>query len=451
MLSAILLAAPLRTGDLAGYDDAQYAHMAKDMVRTGDWLTVRSNGGPAFENTPMLQWMQAALFQRFGFSDTLARLPSAVCGMGVILLVFWLARRMTGDLPTAIVAMFAMVTSIYFLKYAARAMTDVPFTFFFLCAVCAWTLAEEQPGWYLVAGVAIGIAQMTRSMMGLALPPIFLLDALVSRRRPPWRYALPALVLAFLPLTAWYARIIYIYGEMFFKVHNTWLRNEAYGPLSPPWRRFTGVFEYAWMLSKSYWPWLPAMLAGLVLVVRRRERRFYLLLVWIAIVFALCAVTRSRVLRYMLPAYPAFAILAGISLAHYVPKRVLGRCLRIATIILAVATVYVSIYPRTHLEAAEIRPMAVASTAATPPGQRFVFYDGGQPRYDETNQLEWYGDRYFVGLFDQASLLEALRHPPAPVWVLDNDTYRAYIDARMPNQVLARSGHLICVRISAQP
>ena len=105
ILSAILLFSPLRTGDLAGYDDAQYAHIAKAIVRTGDWLTLRSNGYPAMENTPLLEWMQASLFKVFGFSDAMARLPSAICGLGTILLVWWLARRLTGNPLAAVLAM----------------------------------------------------------------------------------------------------------------------------------------------------------------------------------------------------------------------------------------------------------------------------------------------------------------------------------------------------------
>jgi 4-amino-4-deoxy-L-arabinose transferase-like glycosyltransferase len=265
LLAVILLLAPLRYGDLAGYDDAQYAHIAKDMVKSGQWLDVRTSGNLAFQNPPFFEWMQAALFRAFGFSDRAARTPSALCGLGVIFLVFWLARRLTGDRFTALLAMFAMVTSLYFLKYAARAMTDVPFMFFFLCAMCAWTLAEDDPRWYLAAGCVVGIATMTRSLMGLALPLIFLLHARVSGRRLPWRYVVPALALAVLPLAAWYGRILYLYRDLFLARHSTWLSEEVLGSLTPAWRRYTGVFEYAWMLSKSYWPWLPAMLAGVVL------------------------------------------------------------------------------------------------------------------------------------------------------------------------------------------
>ncbi len=447
VLCVVLLFAPLRTGDLTGYDDAQYAHIAKDIVRTGDWLVIKSNGYPALENPPLLEWMEASLFSLFGFSDALARLPSALCGFGIILLVYWLARRLTGDSFAALLAMFVMATTVYFLKYSARGMTDVPFTFFVLCAMCAWSLTGEEPRWYLATGLCVALSQMTRSMMGLALPGVFVLHLLAERRRPPLRYALPALAIAYLPLVAWYAYLVHLFGAWFLSVHSTWLQNEVYGSLSPAWRRYTGAFEYAWMLAKSYWPWLPAMIAGVAVVVRKHDRKLWLLLFWVAVIFALCAVTRSRVLRYMLPAYPAFSILAAIGLRRFLPERYLRGGLRVAVPILGIAVLVISAFPRTHWEAAEIRPLAQVSTSATSPTERVAFYDGGQPRYDETNQMQWYGDRYLLRLFNSRELLEALGERRARVFVMDKEAYRHHIEARISHAVLGERGHLICIRL----
>jgi 4-amino-4-deoxy-L-arabinose transferase-like glycosyltransferase len=447
ILSAILLFAPLRTGDLAGYDDAQYAHIAKAIVRSGDWLTLHSNGYPAMENTPLLEWMQASLFSAFGFSDGLARLPSAACGLGTILLVWWLARRLTGNPLAGVLAMFVMATSIYFLKYAARAMTDVPFTFFFLCAVCAWSLTEDDPRWYLATGVYTALALMTRSMMGLALPALFALDLAASRRRPVWRYAIPSLAIAVLPMAVFYVNMIHQYGGWFFAVHSTWLRNEVYGPLSPSWRRFTGPFEYVWMMVKSYWPWLPVMIAGAVVVVRGQDRKLWLLVLWVAVVFALCSVTRSRVLRYMLPAYPAFSILSALGLLKLAPETILRGGLRIAMPVLGLVVLSVAAFPRTHWEATEIRPIALAATTATGAGERVAFYDAGQMRYDELNQMQWYGDRYLNWLTDRDELLAELHDGVARVCVLDRTTYRAWVASRLAHQVVAESGHLVCIRM----
>jgi hypothetical protein len=269
----------------------------------------------------------------------------------------------------------------------------------------------------------------------------------VNRRRPPWRYAIPALAVAYLPLAAWYGYLVYVFGWWFLQVHSTWLRNEVYGGLSPAWRQYTGVFEYAWMLAKSYWPWLPAMLAGMAVAIRGRDRKLWLLIAWVAVVFALCAAARSSVLRYMLPAYPAFAILAAVGVRKFVPDRYLRAGLRVATPVMALAVVAVAAFPRTHLEGAEIRPIAKAATAATAPGERVAFYDAGQPRFDEDNQMQWYGDRFLIRLFTREALAQALGGGRARVFVLDKDSYRTYLAGHVPHQVLAESGHLICIRL----
>jgi 4-amino-4-deoxy-L-arabinose transferase-like glycosyltransferase len=447
VLSAIVLLAPIRTGDLAGYDDARYALVAKHVVISGHWLDIESNGGPAIEHPPLFSWMEAALFVPFGLSDPLAKLPSALCGLGVILLVAWLGRRMSGDPFTGVLAMFVMAGSIYFLKYAARAMTDVPFTFFFLAAVCSWILSDDDPRWLLAAGAFAGLAQLTRAMMGVSIPLLFAIDMLANRRRPPLRYLMAGLVVAFVPPIAWYAQWIYRYGEDFFVRSSSYMNQEVYGSLSPAWRRYTGAFEYIWMVVKSYWPWLPAMVAGMVLVIRRRDPKLRLLILWVAVVYALCAITKSRVLRYMLPAYPAFAILSAIGLLWLLPERYLRNGLRVLMPVLAIGVIVIAIRPPVNMHATETRPIALASTRATAPNEMITFYDDGAPRFDELNQLLWYGDRYFVAILEPGKLPEALQKPETHVFIVDANAFHADVEGRVPNQIIARAGHLVCFRL----
>ena len=391
--------------------------------------------------------MQAALFVPFGLSDPLAKLPSALCGLGVILLGAWLGRRMTGDPFAGVLVMFVMASSIYFVKYAARAMTDVPFTFFFLAAVCSWVLSDDDPRWLLAAGAFAGLAQLTRAMMGVSIPLLFAIDMLWNRRRPPLRYVMAGLLLAFAPPVAWYAQWIYRYGADFFVRSSLYMNQEVYGALSPAWRRYTGAFEYIWMVVKSYWPWLPAMVAGAVVVIRRRDPKLRLLILWIAVVYALCAITKSRVLRYMLPAYPAFAILSAIGLLRWFPERYLRNGLRVLTPVLAVGVIAIAIWPPVNIHAAETRPIALASTRATAPNERITFYDDGAPRFDEMNQLLWYGDRYFVAILEPGKLPEALKNPETRVFIVDANAFGADVDGRIPNEIIARAGHLVCFRL----
>lgn len=446
-LSAILLLAPIRAGDLAGYDDARYALVAKHVVLSGHWLDIESNGGPALEHPPLFSWMQALLFVPFGLSDPVAKLPSALCGFGVILLVAWLGRRLTGDAFVGALAMFVMATSIYFIKYAARAMTDVPFTFFFLAAVCAWVLAEENPRWLLVAGAFAALAQLTRAMAGLSIPLLFAVDLVVRRRRLPMGYLAGAVLVAFLPPIAWYAQWIYRYRAYFFARDAIYFNEEVYGELSPAWRRYTGAFEYIWMISKSYWPWLPAMIAGVVFAIRRRDPKLRILLLWSAVVYVLCSITKSRVLRYMLPAYPAFAILSAIGVIWLVPQNYIRNALRALTPVLAILVLLIAIHPPVNLHAVDTRAIARASTSATAPGERITFYDDGAPRWDEMNEMQWYGGRYFHEVWDPAKLPDALQHPKTRVFIMDEKTFDAKVAGKLPHQIVARAGHLVCFRL----
>ena len=447
LLSAVLMLAPIRSGDLAGYDDARFAMVAKHMVLSGQWLEVESNGRPALEHPPFFSWMQAAFFVPFGLSDPLAKLPAALCGIGVLLLTAWLARKLTGDAFTGALAMFVMATTVYFIKYAARAMTDVPFTFFVLAAVCAWVLSEEDPRWLLAAGAFTAMAQLTRALAGIAIPLIFVTDMVMNRRRPPVRWLLAAALVAFIPPLAWYGQWIARFGPYFFKMHAEYMDQEVTGQLSPPWRHYTGLIEYLWMVAKSYWPWFPPMLAGLIVVVRRKDAHLRVLIPWIAVIYVLCGITKSRVLRYMLPAYPAFAILAAIGLLCWIPERYIKNGLRVALPILAVLVAVVAIRPPITWHAPDTRPMALIATRATAPTERITFYDDGVSRDDEKNELLWYGDRYLITVFDPAELPDALAHPRTRVFVMDAKTYDTRVASHLANEVIARQGHLICFRL----
>lgn len=450
-LAALVLLAPLNKSDLPGYDDALYSHIAKTIAQTGNWLDPRNDGYPVLEHPPLFMWMQAALFALFGVSDAMARLPAALCGLGTILLTYWLTRRLTGNSTAALVAMSVLSTSLYFMKYSSRAMTDVPFAFFCMVAICAWVKAEDHWSWLIAAGLATALALLTRELAGLVLPAVMVAHAIETHRRVnPW-WAAAALLAALAPPVAWYALEYRRYGSFFTEVHFGFLQRSFAGsaPLSLA-HALLGPLDYAWMLTKSYWPWLPLMIAGLVISIRDRTSRSWLLLTWVAAVWLEVSIGQGRVLRYMLPAWPAFAMLSAIALVRFVAESTLRRAIRWATPVLAAICLIVALLPRQRIHAADIRPIAQAATAAAQPGQRVGFYDGPAPRWDESSQLQWYGDLLIDGPWNQQELARALAAGSPQVLILDRDTYLEAIRNRAPLTPIASSGHLVCARLDTQ-
>lgn len=406
-----------------------YAHISKVIVQSGDWINIQSNGFPALEHPPGFVWMQAALFSVFGFSDFLARLPSALCGVGTVLLVFWLARRILKDEQAALLAMLVMLATPYFIKYTSHGMTDVPFTFLFLAAVCAWV--GEQ---YVVVAILTAFALLTRGVVGFAVPLTLLLL---------WRGWKPALAIAVacLPITAWYANQWNTYGDFFWTVQSNFLSDKISGDLEG-YRRFTGAYDYAKDLAGSYWPWLPFLLGGLWL----RDKRLRVLYVWCIVMFVACSVGGSRVLRYLLPAYPAFSIIAAVGLMKWVPEKYLRTGLNVLAPAAVIVGLGIAMFPPVTLHAEEIKPIAAAVKSVTGKKERFVFYDGGQARFDETGQIQWYGERTMWILTDAPAFENALAEPIAQVWVVDAATFDRYLAKRAT--IVARSGHLVCAKLT---
>jgi 4-amino-4-deoxy-L-arabinose transferase-like glycosyltransferase len=446
LAAAILFLGAIRLGDLPGFDDAMYSTQAKNIVNHGHWLAPEIRGAPSMEHPPLFVWTQAAFLLAFGKSDPVAKLPVALSAIATVFLIYWLARRLLDDSLAASIAMFVMLATPYFIKYAGHAMTDVPAAFLFLCAISAWSLADGNPRWYLAAGTLIAMALMVRGLIGLALPAIFFVDLIARRKRPPLGYLVTACAVAFVPITLWYAHFLLQFSGRFVQIHEVWLNKEVFGPLSPPWRRYTGLPEYLWMIAKSYWPWLPFTIAGIIAVIRERRRPLFLLLGWIGAVLLLCAAARSRVLRYMLPAYPAFAILAAIGLTRLIPRRILERAMNWAPPFALGAALAIALFFRPTFHARETRAIAEAESRALPPGATIGFYDKGDPRQDEANEVEWYGDDVPTEPYTDADLEAALRAGQVKVFLIDRATWENRFAAR-PHDVIAQAGHLVTVRL----
>ena len=137
-----MLFANLQRGDLAGYDDAVYAHEGKEMLRNGDWANVWLNGKLDFDKPPLFIWLEALSFWLLGVNDFAAKFPSALLGLATVALVYLVVRELTDDHWLASLAMFVLASTQYFLKYAMHAMTDVPFTFLFTLAIWAYLKAQ---------------------------------------------------------------------------------------------------------------------------------------------------------------------------------------------------------------------------------------------------------------------------------------------------------------------
>ena len=78
---------------LTDSDEAFYAESAREMIERSDWLTPYFNGVARFEKPVLYYWMVALSYTLTEVSTWAARLPSALAGMGLVVIAYIAARR----------------------------------------------------------------------------------------------------------------------------------------------------------------------------------------------------------------------------------------------------------------------------------------------------------------------------------------------------------------------
>ncbi|SHJ54376.1 4-amino-4-deoxy-L-arabinose transferase [Tangfeifania diversioriginum] len=99
VLTTGLLFVPFLGGvHLFDWDEINFAEAAREMIVTGDYLTVQINFQPFWEKPPLFIWMQVLSMKLFGINEFAARFPNALCGIVTLLVLFSIGRKTKNNL-----------------------------------------------------------------------------------------------------------------------------------------------------------------------------------------------------------------------------------------------------------------------------------------------------------------------------------------------------------------
>jgi 4-amino-4-deoxy-L-arabinose transferase-like glycosyltransferase len=97
-LTAALLFIPFLGGvHLFDWDEINFAESAREMIKSGDYLTVQIDFSPFWEKPPLFIWMQVLSMKIFGINEFAARFPNAICGIITLLVLFNIGRKIYNE------------------------------------------------------------------------------------------------------------------------------------------------------------------------------------------------------------------------------------------------------------------------------------------------------------------------------------------------------------------
>lgn len=325
-------------------DEGRYAEIPREMVASGDWLTPRLNGVKYFEKPPLQYWATAAAYEVFGEHHWTARLWPAATGFAGVVLTYFIGAMLFGALA-GLYAAVILASSLGYVLVAHVATLDMGLTFFMTLTLGGLLIGLRQRAppaenrlWMHVAWAGMALAALSKGLIGVALPVMVLgayialqRDFGVLRRLHLWTGGLLFLAIA----APWFVAVSIANPGFFdfFFIHEHFQRFLSDEHRRPgPWWYFFPI------LALTILPWLGILCDALPRSWKARgaAAEFQpqrLLVLWAVLIFAFFSASGSKLPSYIMPVFPALALLMGLYLSerpatalrwHLAPLPVLG-------------------------------------------------------------------------------------------------------------------------------
>ncbi|HEV2008850.1 MAG TPA: glycosyltransferase family 39 protein, partial [Burkholderiales bacterium] len=367
LLAAIILwCANLEYRKLSLSDEGRYSEIPRYMAVSGDWITPRLNGIKYFEKPPLQYWATAAAYKTFGEHHWAARLWPALTGLLGVLLMFHVGARLYGR-DAGFYAALVLGSSLLYTLMGHILTLDMGLTFFLTLALSGILLALDPRAdaktnrlWMHVAATGCALATLSKGLIGIVLPgAVVVLYMLVRRDFSLLRKLhLVSGGLLFIAICApWFIAVSIVNPEFpqFFFIHEHLQRyTTTIHQRYQPWYYFIPI------VLLGILPWLITLFDAVIRALKRDRATHFdstlFLLLWTGFIFIFFSVSGSKLPSYILPIFPALALLIGARLTtiegrtlswHLAPAAFIGLAGLFAvpyTVKLASASIPVELY-----------------------------------------------------------------------------------------------------------
>ena len=346
LIAIVIWSGNLEYRKLSLSDEGRYSEIPRHMARSGDWITPRLNGIKYFEKPPLQYWATAAAYKLFGEHHWTARLWPALTGFTGILLMFFVGSRLFGT-TAGLYAALVLGSSLLYVAMGHILTLDMGLTFFLGLALAGILLGLESRAdartnrlWMHVAAAGCALAVLSKGLIGIVLPgAVIVLYMLLKRDFALLRrmHLVSGGLLFFAICAPWFIAVSLANPEFphFFFVHEHLQRyTTAIHNRFQPWYYFIPI------LLLGIFPWVATFFDALVSARKHTTRGagfdpMLLLLLWAGFIFVFFSISDSKLPSYILPIFPALALLIGAHLTTINGRTLAWQLLPVAALALA--------------------------------------------------------------------------------------------------------------------
>lgn len=301
-------------------DEPVYGQVAKEMAAGVGWLTPHYNGGMWFDKPPLFYWLSGISAHLLNPTEGAVRLPSAILAVALLFLVYKLASYDFGR-KAGILSAVVLATCIQQIVLARASVTDMTLVVCLTSALYAyrrWLDAQGRSrfGWIAACGIMTGLGMLAKGPVA----PILLFSTFAihlwrsGRLRQLLSIDVGVCILATLMVgLPWYIAMYTMHRDAF--VQGFLVANNIVRFLKPEHAETTGGW-YSYFLNIPillifFFPWSTFLPQGMARSWNKNDGA-NLAAIWILVVFAFFSISKTILVTYIFPLYPAAAVFVGV-------------------------------------------------------------------------------------------------------------------------------------------
>lgn len=164
----------LGQSSLVSWDEAWYADISRNILRTGDLFNLIWNGNPYYDHPPMGYWLEALSFKLFGINEFWARFPSAVFGVIGLTTTYLLGKELFNK-TVGLASTIALSSAIWFIYRSRAGDLDIFLTTFFIMTLYMALKAVKNKKFLIPLSLSLAFLFLTKTGVPFIIIPSLLL------------------------------------------------------------------------------------------------------------------------------------------------------------------------------------------------------------------------------------------------------------------------------------
>lgn len=287
---------------LVSWDEAWYAEIARNIVKTSNPINLSWNGEPYFDHPPAGFWIMSLTYKFFGVNEFWTRFPSAVSGLISIFLLYLVGRKLFNPL-VGFSSAIALSSAIWFIYRSRSGNLDIILTFFFIFTLYLALKATENKKLLWPFMISLSMLFLIKTMVPFVIIPSLILIFWKNKLYKLSDLTLPSLLFLTI-IGSWFASQLNQHPSFLQTYFGVGLRGASLQ---------TSYFENLNLLKqylhsglgKWFWPTLIAAILSIFLM----QKRFFILLVFV-ITFSIPITFSPKIqIWHLIPLFPIFILI----------------------------------------------------------------------------------------------------------------------------------------------